>query len=179
MWVIGVTDRLLTYWRITNSVKDTTSGTGRKTRLFRCQDSAHRKKTKPSINAKVASWDTVGMHRYDCESHLTVICWDAIGEENTDHVITIILCHHDNHVPYYDVDMLEGASDIIRESLEWTTPIALVPRIQALYPNVSANQVHTIWTKMSETLEKRRATASVCREATGRVSRWCWCVWGS
>jgi hypothetical protein len=95
------------------------------------------------------------MHRYDCESHLTVICRDAIGEENMDHVITNILCHYDNHVPYYDVDMPEGASDIIRESLEWTTPVVLVPRIQALYPNVSANQVHAAWTKMSETLWRK------------------------
>jgi hypothetical protein len=51
--------------------------------------------------------------------------------------------------------MPEGASDIIRVSLEWTTPIALVPKIQSLYPNVSANQVHTAWTKMSKTLWRK------------------------
>jgi hypothetical protein len=84
-----------------------------------------------------------------------MICQDTIGEENIDHVITIILRHHDNHVLYYDVDMPEGASDIIRKSLEWTTPVALVLRIQALYPNVSANQVHTAWTKMSKTLWRK------------------------
>jgi hypothetical protein len=95
------------------------------------------------------------MHCYDCESHLTVIFRDAIGEENTDRVITIILHHHDNHVPYYDVNMPEGALDIIRESLELTTPTALVLRIQALYQNVSANQVYAAWTKMSETLWRK------------------------
>lgn len=51
--------------------------------------------------------------------------------------------------------MPEGASDIIRESLEWTTPVALVPKIQALYPSVSASQVHAAWSEMSETLWRK------------------------
>lgn len=78
-------------------------------------------------------------------------CRNAVGEKSTDRVITVILAHHENHVPYYDVEMPDGASDIIREGLEWTTPVALVPRIQALYPGVSADQIHAAWSKMSET----------------------------
>lgn len=51
--------------------------------------------------------------------------------------------------------MPSGASDIIREHLEWSTPGSLVEQIQASYPSVTAKQVHTAWTEMSETLWKR------------------------
>jgi hypothetical protein len=95
------------------------------------------------------------MHHYDCQSRLTVTCHNVVGEESTNRVVTIILAHHESHVPYYDVEMPQGASDIIRESLEWTTPVTLVPKIQALYPNVSANQIHAAWSQMSETLWKK------------------------
>ena len=95
------------------------------------------------------------MHRYDCQSQITVTCRNAVSEKSTDHVITTILAHHENHVPYYDVEISEGASHIICENLEWTTPVALVPKIQALYPGVTAAQVYAAWSKMSKTLWKR------------------------
>jgi hypothetical protein len=63
--------------------------------------------------------------------------------------------HHMAHKPYYDVAMPSEAAAIIREGLEWNTPNSLVPKIQSLYPNVTANQVHSAWTTMSETLWKR------------------------
>ena len=47
------------------------------------------------------------------------------------------------------------AVKIIRDGLEWSAPNSLVPKIQSLYPTVTANQVHAAWTKMSETLWKR------------------------
>ena len=79
-------------------------------------------------------------------------CQNPVGKKSTDCVVMVILHHHGNHVPYYDVKMPDGASDIICESLEWTMPVTLVLRTQALYPSVSANQVHATWTKMSEAL---------------------------
>ncbi|KAG6867397.1 hypothetical protein C0993_003278 [Termitomyces sp. T159_Od127] len=59
------------------------------------------------------------------------------------------------HKPYYDVTMPPGATAIIRENLEWSTPNSLVMKIQSSYPNITANQVHNSWTMMSKTLWKR------------------------
>jgi hypothetical protein len=67
----------------------------------------------------------------------------------------IRLQHHKSHLPYYDVEMPDGASEIIQESLEWLTPILLVPKIQALYPNISAKQIHSTWSRMSEILWRK------------------------
>jgi hypothetical protein len=47
------------------------------------------------------------------------------------------------------------AVGIIQENLEWCTPSSLVPKLQSLYPSITANQIHAAWTKMSETLWKR------------------------
>jgi hypothetical protein len=116
---------------------------------------AWRKKAKQSTNPEVSNQDTMGMQCYDCQSHLTVTCQDAISEKSANCIVTIILAHHKNHAPYYDVEMPQGVSDIICKSPEWTTPIALVPRIQALYLGVSADQIHAAWSKMSKTLWKK------------------------
>jgi hypothetical protein len=59
------------------------------------------------------------------------------------------------HKPYYDVTMPPEATAIIRENVEWSTPVALVPKIQALHPHVSTNQVYSGWAVMSEELWKR------------------------
>jgi hypothetical protein len=74
---------------------------------------------------------------------------------STDRVVRVKLRHSDDHVPYYDVEMPPEAATMIRENLEWSTPASLVPKIQAGYPNVTANQIHAAWTSMSETLWKR------------------------
>lgn len=50
-----------------------------------------------------------------------------------------LLCYA-KHKPYYDATK---ATKIIQENLEWCTPNSLVLKIQALYPSVTANQVHT------------------------------------
>jgi hypothetical protein len=51
--------------------------------------------------------------------------------------------------------MPAGAAEIIRNNLEWSTPVALVGRIQEQYPIVTANQIHAAWTTMSEVMWKR------------------------
>ena len=73
---------------------------------------------------------------------------------STDRVIRVKLQHFDNHAPYYDVEMPPEAATMIRENLEWSTLVSLVPKIQAAHPNVTANQIHAAWTGMSETLWK-------------------------
>jgi hypothetical protein len=47
------------------------------------------------------------------------------------------------------------AAALIRENLEWSSPSSLVGKIQSTFPAVSAVQVHSAWTTMSETLWKR------------------------
>jgi hypothetical protein len=48
------------------------------------------------------------------------------------------------------------AAAMIREEVEWQTPVAMVPKIQALYSAVTAQQIHSAWSLMSETLWKRK-----------------------
>jgi hypothetical protein len=71
------------------------------------------------------------------------------------HVITIWVRHQEAHIPYYNVEMPPEASALVCENLEWSTPSSMVGKIQTLYPTVTAGQVHTAWTSMSETLWKR------------------------
>jgi hypothetical protein len=47
------------------------------------------------------------------------------------------------------------AATIIRENLEWITPNAMLPKIQTMFPAVTATQIHSAWTIMSEILWKR------------------------
>ena len=47
------------------------------------------------------------------------------------------------------------ATMIIWENLEWTTLNVMVPKIQASFPTVTATQIHSAWTIMSEILWKR------------------------
>ncbi|KAI6042138.1 hypothetical protein EDC04DRAFT_2601114 [Pisolithus marmoratus] len=47
------------------------------------------------------------------------------------------------------------AIQIICDDLEWSAPSALVPKICALYPHLTASQVHFAWTRMSEILWKK------------------------
>jgi hypothetical protein len=34
--------------------------------------------------------------------------------------------------------------------LEWSTPVSVTPRVQAIYPHITGKQIHTAWTQMSE-----------------------------
>jgi hypothetical protein len=93
------------------------------------------------------------MHRFDCKSGLQVssLAGDVVGERK----ISISLQHHDTHVHYYDVGMPLEAASIIREGLEWSTPVEMVGHVQAVFPKVTAQQIHSAWSRMSEILWKR------------------------
>ena len=79
----------------------------------------------------------------------------ALQEVPSSQTITVRLHHHKNHQPYYDVALPPEAAGLICENLEWSTPISITPKVQALYLHVTPKQVHFAWTEMSETLWKR------------------------
>ena len=85
------------------------------------------------------------MSRFKCKSQLIISC---VGLDLR--TIKVRLNHHDNHIAYYDVALPPGASQIIRENLEWSTPVSVTPRVQAIYPHITGKQIHTAWTQMSE-----------------------------
>ena len=126
---------------------------GRKTHYWCSQDKDRKKKAKASEVPGVKHRDNLGMNRFECRSRLVISC--RAGAAANTRMVTIRINHHENHRPYYDVAMPPAAVQIIRESLEWSTPVSLVPKIQAIHPHVSANQIHRAWTEMSETLWKR------------------------
>ena len=69
--------------------------------------------------------------------------------------MVINLQHNINHTPYYDVAMPPEALKIIQNSIEWSTLVSLVMKIQSMYPNVSSKQIHSAWSAMSETIWKK------------------------
>jgi len=80
-------------------------------------------------------------------------------------MVTVRLDHHEKHVPYYDVAMPQDAIKMIRDSLEWSTPVSMVPRVQASFPNITAKQIHASWTQMSEVIWKRDPDQLVSAQA--------------
>ncbi|KAH9032961.1 hypothetical protein EDB85DRAFT_1890400 [Lactarius pseudohatsudake] len=127
---------------------------GHKTRHWCCQDEHGKQVARLSQKEGAKHQDTVGMHRYSCKSKLNISCRANPKSEET-YTITIWLEHHSRHTPYYDVAMPPEAAAMIRESIEWSTPNEITKRVQSIYPSITANQVHTAWTTMSETLWKR------------------------
>ncbi|KAJ7661459.1 hypothetical protein DFH06DRAFT_1268903 [Mycena polygramma] len=125
-------------WKVTGyrfRVKENKAGeTGHRTRLWCCQDADRKQKARPSSRLRVSSLDG-----------------NVAGERK----ISISLQHHDAHVPYFDVAMPPEAAAIIREGVEWSTPVAMVGKVQALFPHVTASQIHSAWSEMSEVLWKR------------------------
>ena len=93
----------------------------------------------------------LGMERFDCQSKLLISCKWASDNK---HVIIMRFQHLVKHKPYYNVMMSPEAMEMIWENLEWCTPSSLVPKIQSLFPSVTAYQIHTTWTNMSKTLWK-------------------------
>ncbi|KAJ7732044.1 hypothetical protein DFH07DRAFT_871091 [Mycena maculata] len=126
--------------------------TGYKTRLLCCQDADRKQAARPSAKEGAQRRDTVGMKRYKCQSRLRVTCRESGDGE---HVIVIRLQHKAAHIHYYDVKMPADAIAMLRANLEWTTPVSMVGKIQASFPHVTAAQVHSAWTEMSEILWKR------------------------
>jgi hypothetical protein len=129
--------------------------TGHKIRYWCCQDEDRKQKCRPSEKDGVKHRDTVGMHRYKCKSKLNISCRHILSHGEGTRTITIWLEHHKRHTPYYDVSLPPEAAAMIRDDLEWTSPSTMAAKIRAIYPHVTANQVHFAWTKMSETLWKR------------------------
>ncbi|KAG6808211.1 hypothetical protein H0H92_005025 [Tricholoma furcatifolium] len=135
-------------WKITGySVKDHRQlKSGHKTRYWCSQDLDRKKKSKRSIDPEMKNRDTVGMQRFTCHSRLVITC-----QEINDLVrITTRLEHSTKHVIYTDVSMPEGALTIVRENVEWLTPVAMVSKVQAAFPEVTAAQIHMAWTQMSQ-----------------------------
>jgi len=138
------------------SVHDTRGLTrGQKMRFWCCQDEDRKKKLKPSIKEGVIHRDTLGMHRYKCESKLTITCTSGSNWSSDTKQVVVRLEHQKPHVHYYDVSMPAEATQIIRDHLEWLTPSNLVQKIQPLYPKITASQIHSAWSVMSEILWKR------------------------
>jgi hypothetical protein len=46
--------------------------------------------------------------------------------------------------------MPPGAVDMIRENVEWLTPVAMVAKVQAAYPSITSAQIHAAWMQMSQ-----------------------------
>ncbi|KAJ7891809.1 hypothetical protein B0H13DRAFT_2529652 [Mycena leptocephala] len=60
-----------------------------------------------------------------------------------------------NRIPSTDVPMPPGALDIVRENVQWLTPVAMVGKVQAAFPAVTAAQIHRAWMEMSEVFWRR------------------------
>ncbi|KAF7799214.1 hypothetical protein EIP86_010446 [Pleurotus ostreatoroseus] len=129
--------------------------TGHKVRMWCSQDQAHKAAAKPSVRPGAKPRDTLGMHRYDCKSRLNIASKkvNAAG----DRLVTVYIKHdhRGGHQPYYNVELPPEAAAIIRENVQYSTPNELVTQIQSLYPHVTSTQIHTAWSRMSETLWKR------------------------
>ncbi|KAJ7909714.1 hypothetical protein B0H13DRAFT_2330063 [Mycena leptocephala] len=123
-------------WKISSyrwTVKDHKRlASGHRTRFWCSQDEARKKKSKASQNSDVRNRDN--MRKNDDEQLY----------------VTVLLKHAGKHVSYVDVSMpLEGL-DMIHENVEWLTPVAMVTKVQAAFPQVTAAQIHRAWMEMSE-----------------------------
>lgn len=137
-----------------NRVKDhKTQKLGHRTRFWCSQDKAHKKKSKILEGPNVRNRDNVGMKRYPCRSRLIISC--RANAARGKRTITIQLEHHTKHVQYVDVSMPPGAAKMIREHVEWLTPVAMVAKVQAAYAGVNAAQIHRAWMDMSQLFWRR------------------------
>ena len=59
------------------------------------------------------------------------------------------------HIPYYDVSLPPEAAALIRDNIECHCPNEVAKKVLLTHPSITAKQVHTAWTTMSETLWKR------------------------
>ena len=137
-----------------DSVKDYKSlKMGHRTCLWCSQDISWKKKSKLSENPSVVHRDHVSMNRYKCQSCLIVLY--IKGSSNHERKVSVQIKHHERHEDYYDVSMPSGAADIIHENIVWSTPVSIILKVQAVYPQVTGKQIYKAWTQMSEVLWKR------------------------
>ncbi|KAK1222359.1 hypothetical protein PQX77_014797 [Marasmius sp. AFHP31] len=133
--------------------------TGHKTVLHCSQDVDKKRKSRPqqqkSGEKEIQHRQTVGMTRYPCRSKLIVTCKNPNMCSTGMKLVTIDIHHHKRHIPYYDVGMPEEAAQVIRENLLDSTPNSLVHRLQKVFPQLTAKQVHSAWTVMSEEVWKK------------------------
>ncbi|KAF7358846.1 SWIM-type domain-containing protein [Mycena sanguinolenta] len=122
---------------------------GHHTRYWCSQDENRKKKTKASQNPGIRNRDTLGMKRFPCHSKLSISC--RVQKDNKDILdITVRVKHAAKHVHYEDVALPAAALALIRDNVEWLTPVAMVTKIQAAFPKATAAQIHRAWTQMSE-----------------------------
>lgn len=122
---------------------------GHRTHYHCSQDEAKKKKSKASQNPDIRNRDTVGMKRYSCGSKLSISC-RTHGDSDDELTVTVRLKHAGKHVSYLDVSMPDAALDMIRKNVEWLTPVAMVTKIQASFPTVTAAQIRRAWVELSE-----------------------------
>ncbi|KAF7354458.1 SWIM-type domain-containing protein [Mycena venus] len=106
---------------------------GHRTRLWCSQDEARKEKSKASQNPDIRNRDNVGMKRYPSKSKLAISCQTSREDD----------------------DELDGALDMILEDVEWLIPVAMVSKVQAAFPTVTAAQIHRAWMEMSEIYWRR------------------------
>ncbi|KAJ7850525.1 hypothetical protein B0H14DRAFT_3664816 [Mycena olivaceomarginata] len=129
------------------------SKSGHRTRFFCCQDERRKKKSKRSQDPNVRNRDTVGMKRFSCGSKLSISCRTHPTER--EELTVTVQMEHSAHIPYLDVSMPQEALDMINANVEWLTPVAMVQRVQAAFPVVSAAQIHTAWRELSQGFWRR------------------------
>ncbi|KAJ6571057.1 hypothetical protein B0H19DRAFT_987718 [Mycena capillaripes] len=97
---------------------------GHRTRFWCSQDEARKKRSKASQNP------------------------DIRNRDNLD--VMVQLKHAGKHISYKDVSMPPEAFDMIRDNVEWLTPVAMVTKVQGAFPSFTAAQIHRAWMEMSE-----------------------------
>ncbi|KAJ6628175.1 hypothetical protein B0H10DRAFT_1754701, partial [Mycena sp. CBHHK59/15] len=122
---------------------------GHCTRYWCSQDEARKKKSKASQNPDIRNRDTLGMKRFPCQSKLFISC-QAQKDDEDKLDVTVQLKHAGKHISYEDISMPPEALDMIRDNIEWLTPVAMVTKVQAAFPRVTAAQIHRAWMEMSE-----------------------------
>ncbi|KAJ6629647.1 hypothetical protein B0H10DRAFT_1764886, partial [Mycena sp. CBHHK59/15] len=126
---------------------------GHRTHFWCSQDAAHKKKSKVSQNPDIRNRDNVGMKRYSCQSKLSISC--QMKKDSEELTVTVKLQHTGKHISYVDVSMPPAALDMIRDNVEWLTPVTMVSKVQAVFPDVTAAQIYRAWTEMSEIYWRR------------------------
>ncbi|KAJ6586095.1 hypothetical protein B0H19DRAFT_1250823 [Mycena capillaripes] len=145
-------------WKISGyrwTVKDNRKlKSGHRTRYWCSQDEARKKKSKALQNPAIRNRDNVGMKRFPCQSKLAISC--RTSRDNEDELnVTVQLKHAAKHTCYTDVSMPQAALDMIREDVEWLTPVTMVSKVQAAFPAISAAQIYRAWMEMSEIFWRR------------------------